>query len=265
MKKIFLLFLIVSGMLLASQLEIFSSSGEWAFFENPARVFTISKQGLMGSYSVLSDGESLGTFLIGLFQPPEANIAGALFLKRSALESSEYVTSVEYDVALSPEENVVVGAGASLAMDQDGRKKLDLHGGVFGYLLKDVGYSVSVRDFTLWSQEGTYMGGVYTLKLFYDSSRKNRFSYCLQFDQEVLENRIDFVIGKEQKAGLGISMVTNTDTGQNAFKISLGFYANVNNVSIGFDTFVLSSSVSSNPFSEHHYTRGTGIRFAVRW
>ncbi|MCD6551225.1 hypothetical protein, partial [Thermotoga sp.] len=197
MKKVLFLFLIVSSMLAASQLEIFSSSGEWAFFENPARVFFLSEQGLMGSYDVLSNsGESLGTFLIGLFQSPTSNIAGVLLLKRSTLKSTEYTTSIEYDIAFSPEENVTVGAGASFIMDQDERKKLDLHGGVFGYLLKDVGYSVSVRNFTLWSQEGSYMGGEYTLKLFYDSSKKNRFSYCLQFDQEVLENRIDFVIGK---------------------------------------------------------------------
>ncbi|KAF2960535.1 hypothetical protein [Thermotoga sp. 38H-to] len=266
MKKVFILILAISTLTVASQLEIFSSSGEWAFFENPARLLSMNKQGVMGSYQVFSgENESLGTLLIGLFQTPAPNIAGVLYLKRSTLTESSYKTSIEYDAAFSPEESLSVGAGVSFTMDQEERKEIDLHGGVSGYLFKDVGFGVSVRDFTLWSQKGTYMGGTYLLKLFYDSSRKNRFSYSLVFDQEVLENRIDFTIGSEQKAGLGVSMLSNTKTKEGAVKISLGFYATVNNVSVGFDTFIISSPVSSDPFSEYYYTQGTGIKFAVRW
>lgn len=60
-------------------------------------------------------------------------------------------------------------------------------------------------------------------------------------------------------------MLSNTKTKENTVKISLGFYATVNNVSVGFGTFIISSPVSSDPFSEYYYTQGTGIKFAVRW
>ncbi|PLV60362.1 hypothetical protein [Thermotoga sp. KOL6] len=266
MKKFLVFFLVLTGLAIATQLEIFSSSGEWAYLENPARVFFLTKQGIMGAYHVLSsESGSLGTFQIGLFQPPSSNIAGVLFLKRTTLENAQYVTTAEYDIALSPQESITIGVGTSFSMDQDSKKELNLHAGVFGYLTENVEYSVGVRNFTLWSEKGSYMGGIYSLKLLYDTPRKNRFSYTLKFDQRVLENKIDFSIGNIQKAGFGISMLTNTDSGENALKISLGFYATVNNVSIGFNTFIASSSVSSDSLSEYYYTKGVGLRFAVRW
>lgn len=129
MKKVFLLILVISTLAVASQLEIFSSSGEWAFFENPARLLSMNKQGVMGSYQVFSgEGESLGTFLVGLFQTPAPNIAGVLYLKRSTLTESSYRTTIEYDAVFSPEESLNVGAGVSFTMDQEERKEIDLHG-----------------------------------------------------------------------------------------------------------------------------------------
>lgn len=265
MKKFFVFFLLsISVLVAAIEMEILSI-GEWGFLNNPAKLFFTEKKGIMGSYKVSSlDGKSLGTFSVGLFQSPEAKIAGALYLQRSSTETSLYKTVLGYSIAMEPEKHVKVGVGASL-VQAGSYTELTLSGGLYGNLMKDFGYSLYVRDFRIWSSRGEYLGGEYVAELFYESPKGNKAVYSLSFDQETLETGFQFVIGQKQRAGIGAFFLSNLESGKKAFKLALGFYGNVENVAVGFDTYILTDSVSSDRFNKNYYKTGTGVSFSVRW
>lgn len=265
MKKLAVFLLIsLSVWAVAVEMEIFSI-GEWGFLSNPAKLYFTEKKGVMGSYKVFSgDGKSLGTFSVGLFQSPEAKIAGVLYLQRSGTETSLYKTTLGYSIAMEPEKHVKVGVGVSLVQSSSSTE-LTLSGGLYGNLMKDFGYSLYVRDFRIWSSRGEYLGGEYVAELFYESGKGNKVLWSLSFDQEILETGFQFVIGQRQRAGIGAFFLNNLENGKKAFKLALGFYGNVENVAVGFDTYILTEGVSSNRFNKNYYKSGTGVSFSVRW
>lgn len=263
-KLVAFLLLSLSALVFALEMEMLTM-GEWGFLGNPAKLFFTEKKGLMGSYKVFSkDGESLGTFTVGLFQSPEAKIAGALYLQRSSADASLYRTTLGYSIALEPEKHVKVGVGMNLV--QTGPSyELTLSGGLYGNLMKDFGYSIYVRDFRIWSSRGEYMGGEYVAELFYETTGGNKAVLSLSFDQEVLETGFQFIIGQKQRASIGAFFLSNLENEKKAFKLVLGFYGNVEHVAVGFDTYFLSDSVSNDRFKKNYYKTGTGVSFSVRW
>lgn len=263
-KFVVFLLLFVSVLVVALEMEMLSM-GEWGFLSNPAKLFFTEKKGFMGSYKVFSsEGESLGTFTVGFFQSPEAKIAGALYLQRSSAEAFFYKTTLGYSIALEPVKHVKVGVGVNL-VQTGSTYELALSGGLYGNLMKDFGYSIYVRDFRIWSSSGDYMGGEYVVELFYETPNGNKAVWSLSFDQETLETGFQFVIGQKQRASIGVFFLNNLENEKKAFKLVLGFYGNVENVAIGFDTHILSDSVSSDRFNKNHYKSGTGVSFSVRW